>query len=70
LEVLGSKVLNPRDKILRLVNVQAQREQTQQHFNQALDEDELEAVCTALDKQRQGLQILTDVLGLVLIYLY
>jgi hypothetical protein len=46
-----------------LLDEQAQREQSQQLFNQNLDEEELTEVCNALDKQRQGLQILTDVLA-------
>ena len=61
LEQICSSIQPPRDNILKLVNLQAQQETSTDHGVEfSCDSEEMDALCSALDKQRRGLQILTD----------
>jgi hypothetical protein len=61
LQRLSVSVQGPQEKVLQLANLQAQQEQRRERYDNDVSEEQLEAMLTSLEKHRQGLQILTDI---------
>ena len=52
----------PYSKLQELSVVGSQRERPHDVFNDSMSEEDVEAMCNVLKKQRDGLQHLTDIL--------